>query len=215
MAENPIKTCVFSLDVECDGRTPVDNNCRELAVVVIDPTKVDPTSETKTKEAIVAKWYWLIEPDSKKGPQKETMDWLATQPQVLARWNDPATPRVPMHVALAELREKVAAFGKIRKRWIAAPASFDWAFLEDRLGFRCECLSTMHTMACSVLSSLFETRVTEDDLFKAINPWSWPHTHHPIDDAMHQGLEYCLLKQVNWRTATYADGVLRLFNQRA
>lgn len=174
----------FSFDIEADGPSPSINSMLGFALVVMDQ---DGDVKGSFERNIFPLEDHTADPD--------TITWF-TSPGNIDAYNYLKTNQVTAHEFVSDLVTFIGQFGDQPKKWVAAPAAYDWQWLSYyyhafypaatdfvKLAFKAECISSYFN-AYSVINKL--DREQSSQLWKTL-AGGHQHTHKAMDDASEQG----------------------------
>lgn len=183
----------FSFDIEADGPSPAKNSMLGFALVVFDQDKT-----------IKGTFERNIAPIDGHEQDPETIEWF-TSPHNIAAYNYLATNQVTPGDFVRDLVSFINLFADQPKKWIAAPAAYDWQWLNYyyhafypaetpfvKLAFKAECISSYFTQYAALKNM---TRGQSAQLWKDLTD-QLPHTHKALDDAMEQGIVFINLMKL-------------------
>lgn len=193
---------VISVDIEADGPAPSVSSLRMLGVCAIDPSQLNADDPLSVPRAIVTQREWCVAPQPGKTANVSTLQWLSEQGGLLTEIE---ARQQSVDVVMREFIVDwlLPLQRQWRIEWVAKPSWFDRMWIEelfhlykpdnvpyDALGHRVSCLRTLLQAV-----SWVKPHIPHEKLHTMFNPFSLPHTHRALDDAIEQGVTFCFVKK--------------------
>jgi len=174
-----------------------------LGVCAIDPALIDQSDPSCVRRAIVSQREWCVAPQRDRVSNPHNMNFLRKQGSLMEYIE---ARQLPIEQVMHEFI--VDWFSPLKEsyrhiEWVAKPSYFDRMWIEvlfhqykpayipdDFLGHHVACLRT-----CLRMVAWLHPHIPYDKIEDMFNPFKLPYTHHALDDAIHQGIKYCLLRK--------------------